>query len=254
MNWYYARADERMGPVDDDEILRLAGTGEINAQTLVWRDGMADWAPWGQVSRAGVGDFADDGLSEGQRVCAECGLLFPADELVDFQGYHVCGTCKPVFFQRIREGGAPLTAQRYAGFWIRFVARIVDTVPFILLQGVMSLIEIEIQGGFDEYMDGSSSGADIAISILFWFIYTAISLAYEIWFTGRFGGTLGKLLLGLRVVRSDGSPITYGRSTGRAFATWLSSLTLLIGYIIAAFDGEKRTLHDHICDTRVVHK
>lgn len=252
MNWYYARSDERMGPVDEAEILRLAGTGEINAQTLVWHDGMADWAPWGSVSRAG--DFADEEFSQGQRVCAECGLLFPLDELVDFEGFHVCGTCKPVFFQRIREGGTPLTAQRYAGFWIRFAARIVDAVPFIFLQGVMNLIQIEILGGFENYLNRSGSGADIALTILFWFLNVAASLTYEIWLTGRFGGTLGKLLLGLRVVRSDGSPITYGRSTGRAFATWLSQLTLYIGFIIAAFDSEKRALHDHICDTRVVRK
>jgi len=40
----------------------------------------------------------------------------------------------------------------------------------------------------------------------------------------------------------------------RFFATMLSQLTLYIGYIIAAFDDEKRSLHDHICDTRVVYK
>jgi hypothetical protein len=41
-------------------------------------------------------------------------------------------------------------------------------------------------------------------------------------------------------------------SVGRYFAKMLSSLTLLIGYIIAAFDEEKRSLHDRICNTRVV--
>jgi uncharacterized RDD family membrane protein YckC len=29
---------------------------------------------------------------------------------------------------------------------------------------------------------------------------------------------------------------------------------LLIGFVMAVFDGQKRALHDHICDTRVVHK
>ena len=44
--------------------------------------------------------------------------------------------------------------------------------------------------------------------------------------------------------------------TGRvSFAEMLSSLTLGIGYIMVAFDDEKRGLHDRdICDTRVVRK
>ncbi len=61
-------------------------------------------------------------------------------------------------------------------------------------------------------------------------------------------------MFGLKVIRSDGSPISYWRAFGRYLGTQLSSLTLMIGYIIAAFDDEKRALHDHICDTRVVRK
>ena len=60
------------------------------------------------------------------------------------------------------------------------------------------------------------------------------------------------MALGLRIVRADGSSLTYGRATGRFFADYLSNLILFIGYIMAAFDDEKRTLHDRICDTRVV--
>jgi uncharacterized RDD family membrane protein YckC len=57
---------------------------------------------------------------------------------------------------------------------------------------------------------------------------------------------------GLKVVRPDGEKISYARACGRFFAEFVSSLTLAIGYIIAAFDGEKRSLHDRICDTRVI--
>ena len=60
------------------------------------------------------------------------------------------------------------------------------------------------------------------------------------------------MALGLKVIRSDGARITYGRAVGRFFAENLSGLILCIGYIMVAFDGEKRALHDHICDTRVV--
>jgi uncharacterized RDD family membrane protein YckC len=62
------------------------------------------------------------------------------------------------------------------------------------------------------------------------------------------------MALGLRVLRGDGSPLSFWRAVGRYFATWISMMTLYIGFIMAAFDDQKRALHDHICDTRVVHK
>jgi uncharacterized RDD family membrane protein YckC len=54
------------------------------------------------------------------------------------------------------------------------------------------------------------------------------------------------------VIRPNGAPVTLGRAFGRYFAKWLSYLTFLIGFIIAAFDGQKRAMHDMIADTRVI--
>jgi uncharacterized RDD family membrane protein YckC len=73
-----------------------------------------------------------------------------------------------------------------------------------------------------------------------------------VFFLGRFGATPGKMVCGLRVVTAMGDRISYGRATGRFLAEILSGLVCYIGYIIAAFDEQKRTLHDHICSTRVI--
>ena len=59
---------------------------------------------------------------------------------------------------------------------------------------------------------------------------------------------------GLRVIVSDGSKVSYWRAFGRYWAKILSGLILAIGYIMAGFDSEKRALHDHICNTRVIRK
>jgi uncharacterized RDD family membrane protein YckC len=69
---------------------------------------------------------------------------------------------------------------------------------------------------------------------------------------GKYGATVGKMACKIKVITADGQPVSYARAFGRYFAKVLSSLTLLIGFIIAAFDSEKRSLHDHICNTRVV--
>jgi uncharacterized RDD family membrane protein YckC len=48
--------------------------------------------------------------------------------------------------------------------------------------------------------------------------------------------------------------MSYLRAFGRHFAKYLSAMILGIGYFMAAFDDQRRTLHDRICETRVVRK
>lgn len=62
------------------------------------------------------------------------------------------------------------------------------------------------------------------------------------------------MIFGLKVVTSEGGKVTYLRALARFLSEILSYLLLMLGYIMAAFDDEKRTLHDRICDTRVVYK
>jgi uncharacterized RDD family membrane protein YckC len=88
------------------------------------------------------------------------------------------------------------------------------------------------------------------ISIL---IQLGVSLAYDVYFLTTKGATPGKMALGLKVTRADGGPISAGVAVGRFFAKILSAMILWIGFIIAAFDREKRALHDHLCGTRVIY-
>ena len=87
------------------------------------------------------------------------------------------------------------------------------------------------------------------------FLLNGLSVAaYEILMLARYGATLGKLALGIRVITARGDRLTLGLSAGRYLAQLVSSATLTIGYLMAAFDPEKRSLHDRICNTRVVFK
>ena len=80
----------------------------------------------------------------------------------------------------------------------------------------------------------------------------ATGAAYEVLLVARYGGTLGKLACGIEVVTPSGARISYLRSLGRHFAKFLSAITAYIGFLMAAFDSENRSLHDRICNTRVV--
>jgi uncharacterized RDD family membrane protein YckC len=89
----------------------------------------------------------------------------------------------------------------------------------------------------------------VAVSTL---ISVVISSLYEGLFVAHFAATPGKMALGLKVVRPDGRLVGVGRAFGRYFAKMLSAIMLWIGFIMVAFDSDKRGLHDMICDTRVV--
>jgi len=81
---------------------------------------------------------------------------------------------------------------------------------------------------------------------------TVIGVTYAWFFLSRFSATPGKMALGLKVVRSDGSVLSTGRIIGRYFSEMLSGMILCVGYLMIGFDEERRGLHDRICDTRVI--
>ena len=181
--------------------------------------------------------------------CVDCYGFFAAADTVTLHEGPVCARCKPFSLQRLREGVPARTSARYAGFWIRTGAYMLDyfiKLPVqILVQVVTTFLPLAFpdRGG----LAVASIGAVFLLSVGF-------ELGYDVFFTGRFAATPGKMVCGLRVVRSDGSKVTYGRATGRVFGKMLSSLTLGIGYLMVGYDEQKRALHDQLADTRVVFK
>src|SRR5690606_40469228 len=80
-----------------------------------------------------------------------------------------------------------------------------------------------------------------------------LTAAYYGWFhASNSQATLGKMAIGIKVVRGDGTRISFARGFARYFAMILSALTLGIGFLMAAFTERKQALHDILCDTLVV--
>jgi uncharacterized RDD family membrane protein YckC len=238
MDWYYSQNNERRGPVSDTELASLNQAGTITADTLVWREGWSDWRRYADANRS------SEATAEGTAACVECGKAFSTSEMVQYEGSWVCANCKPVFFQKIKEGVPVTGSMHYAGFWIRFVAVFIDGIILNIIN-----IPVRLMIGFGNTRDPN---LQFRMILLVTGISMAIGAAYDIFFVGKFGATPGKMALRLKVVRPNGDKITYGRACGRYFGKLLSSFTLLIGYIMAAFDDEKRALHDRVCDTRVI--
>lgn len=188
--------------------------------------------------------------------CAECGRPSTADELARFGELLVCPACKEGYAQKLREGVAPVRTTQYAGFWIRVVAWLIDT---IILYVVGLIVQFAVIGatGVPRVTPGPDATAAFAGLMgrfgIVYLINMAIACAYEAYFvSSNLSATPGKLALSLKVLRPSGERVGVGRAVGRYFAKMLSALILLIGYIMIAFNDEKQGLHDMICDTRVV--
>ena len=107
MSWYYAENNDRRGPIEDAAFDELVRAGRITPATLVWREGMANWAAFseaGYVAPAAVAPPPIGGVEMG--MCSESGRIFPRSELVEIDGKLVSAEYKNIVLQRIREGVA----------------------------------------------------------------------------------------------------------------------------------------------------
>ena len=120
MSWYYANAGKQVGPITDSEFDQLRRDGVIGQGTLVWREGMEQWAPFETIaSGLATTPNAIDQVpaphpspgSPGALLCTQCRKLVPADETMQFGNAIICSACKPIYIQKLREGAAVTPSQ-----------------------------------------------------------------------------------------------------------------------------------------------
>ncbi|WP_162356660.1 RDD family protein [Metabacillus mangrovi] len=142
--------------------------------------------------------------------------------------------------------------QQYAGFWIRFAAYLIDS--FILSFG-MGIFVFLFTMSITLLIETGNDAAAIGFMIIMYILITGLSLAYYILMPVTvWQGTIGKKLIGLKIVDADGNKLTIGRSAGRTFSMMISGMTMYIGYIMAGFTDRKQALHDMIAKTYVIQR
>ncbi len=157
------------------------------------------------------------------------------------------------------QAPAARPAVAYAGFWLRFVAFIIDQ---LLLYFVCMILFLPFAASMG--MRSVMMGRPPDVQALFPMIHAMLRLAllrlvihwlyYSLLESSAWQATLGKKALGLEVTDLDGNRISFGRATGRFFAKIISSLILFIGYIMAGFTEKKQALHDILAGTLVIRK
>lgn len=134
-----------------------------------------------------------------------------------------------------------------ASVWQRILSHFIDLfIAFLLPLYFLNLISntTDVQ----TFLDSSSIGV-----VFIFFAYPVIYAAFISFMVSNFGGTLGKLLTGTKIVNSNGENISFWRAFFRNHIGYMiSGVFLWLGFVWVFIDKERRTWHDQIADTFVI--
>jgi uncharacterized RDD family membrane protein YckC len=162
----------------------------------------------------------------------------------------------------------PYAGQQYAGFWLRFVAYLIDGVIFGIPLGILCVVLFLVFGGVAAIhgaipVNGDPDAMQAALPGLigamlgFYFMFFAIAIVgswlyYAMLESSARQATFGKSIMSLRVTDMNGNRLSFGRASGRFFGKLVTGLVPFgIGYIMAGFTEKKQALHDFIAATLV---
>jgi uncharacterized RDD family membrane protein YckC len=171
--------------------------------------------------------------------CHQCGAALDAgDELF-------CRRCgSPV---RPSSGAGTLA---YQGVGIRFVAQLIDAAPLLAFYLAVGRVVAGIVGGVTEAgfeLKGSPAFLVIGLTTAFWIFYMAALEA------GWNGQSLGKKLVGIRVVREDGSPIGWSAALLRNVLRLVDGFACyLVAAVLVWRSPRRQRLGDRVAGTVVI--
>jgi uncharacterized RDD family membrane protein YckC len=161
--------------------------------------------------------------------------------------------------------GSPIAGQwQLSGWWRRVGAHVLDAIVICLIAAVFFAIFAAFAGA--GFLVGDTTGyIAIVLGILgFGLCIVIAALIYAPLMMARTNGkTLGRMACGIRVVRANGEPISFGYAMVREVLTkWLLfgviansftfGLAALVDYLWPLWDEENRALHDFVVNSRTI--
>lgn len=196
--------------------------------------------------------------------CSKCGANVPDSATFcstcgQPTGVAATGTPQAAVMAAPAAAWVPAPTVKYAGFWLRFVAFIIDAIVlgfigFAITIPFMASIPLGtfMHGGPPRPEDwaplvGMFGRLALARFVINWLYYALLE-------SSAWQATLGKKALGLEVTDLQGRRISFGRASGRFFAKILSTIILFIGFFMIGFTSRKQGLHDIVAGTLVLRK
>ena len=189
--------------------------------------------------------------------CRKCGAEIP-------HGAEQCTSCGERVTQPDQSEKTPLADStatqrrvRFAGFWLRLVAFVIDSLTVLVLMSPILWDLVARNLGPDvtpekfQAFIGGGTTQRLAIQMLFELVRALYFAAFE---SSAWQATPAKKMLGLYVTDLAGRRLTFSQAAGRSFAKVISEFTLLIGFLMAGFTQRKQALHDVIAGCLVLRK
>jgi uncharacterized RDD family membrane protein YckC len=208
---YVRRHGQRVGPFTLEEINRHLAAGGLEPADEAWSEGSPGWKP-----------------------------------LLSLQGVILPGGASSTAMPTTIATPTDVVLPRYAGFWIRAAAFIMDVMFLGTAAAVVGFLVDRVGPQAPGTTNLSSAGSILRAVLAVCLLYMPV-----MWVSGL-QATFGQRIFGLRVVSADGERITLGQAVLRVFAMVLAAAIAGIGYIMVGFTAAKRGLHDMIANTRVV--
>jgi uncharacterized RDD family membrane protein YckC len=207
-------------------------------------------------------------MADGAAFCSNCGQAFAVAAAVARAPMMSSPVAAPiaggVAAVPAYAGYAAVPRVEYAGFWVRFLAFLIDNavmgIGFVLI--LIPLIFLTGLGGFIGEIHPNEDMNDVGIFMLFGLLFLAATVSllltwlyHALMESSEWQATLGKKVLGLVVTDMAGRRVSFGRATGRHFAKIITNMVpAFIGYIMAGFTERKQALHDMIAGCLVLRR
>jgi len=204
-------------------------------------------------------------LVTGTAFCQNCGTPVSAAPVAAISSPGVSGApalAGPAGQIAVSPHWLPIPSRTHAGFWLRFVAYLIDgTITGLVFCAL--LIPLAMMSGLGAALRNIHPGEEPNLAVVFAFLSSlwifilgglvGSWLYYAYCESSEWQATPGKKVLNLVVTDLDGNRISFGRASGRFFAKMISGLIPCgIGYIMAGFTEKKQALHDMIASCLVL--
>jgi uncharacterized RDD family membrane protein YckC len=225
------------GPFTREQVASKLQSGEVTLDSLAFTEGLSQWTPLRDVLA---------------KVDAKPAVAPPPTPASIAPAYSYAATMQPP------------PQQVYAGFWLRVAAYILDAlivgIPISIVGGIVGGICGFSYGmshpGSSSFLltpDGSLNPTFIVMEVgLMTFSLLVKWLYFALQESSSAQATVGKRVLGLKVINLEGNRIGFGQASGRFFGKILSGMILCVGYMMAGFTERKQALHDMVAGTLVV--
>lgn len=288
--WYYSDTQRQQhGPVGSEELASLHGRGLLAPDSLVWREGLSAWVPWREIMHEVVSGTASPAAAIPAAAADTAADPFAAPAEADpfalaepsptpaaptggddaFRPYAIAEASPYAPPRASVDGRDPGYVAGghvvHAGLWKRFAASVIDSVVTTILSYALliplMLISVGSMGAMGTDGDNPfAAGASVAMMLLIYPILLVVPSVYFGWMqSSSLQASLGKMAIGIKVVRGDGTRVSFWRAFLRSmFYVFFSAVTcglgVLISGLMAALTERKQALHDMVCDTLVVDK